>query len=73
MAQLRAVESERQNALNEFRQREQSTQTRLEILEQDEGRMTGLIDDLERRRLEEERRRAAATTAPTAPASNSRR
>ncbi|HSG07624.1 MAG TPA: peptidoglycan DD-metalloendopeptidase family protein [Longimicrobiales bacterium] len=68
VAQLRAIETERQNALKEFRQREQTTRTRLEILEQDEVRMTGLIDDLERRRLEEERRRAAATTTPTAPA-----
>jgi septal ring factor EnvC (AmiA/AmiB activator) len=67
MAQLRAVESERQAALAEFRQRERSTQSRLESLEEDEARMTGLIDDLERRRLEEERRSAAAVDTPSAP------
>lgn len=62
VAQLRAVEAERQAALQEFRTRERQTQSRLEQLEADEGRMTGLIDDLERRRVEEERRRAAAPT-----------
>ena len=66
VAQLRAVEAERQAALEEFRRRERSTQSRLETIEEDESRMTGLIDDLERRRLEEERRRAAAAT-PAAP------
>jgi septal ring factor EnvC (AmiA/AmiB activator) len=59
VAQLRAVESERQTALAEYRSREQRTLTRLEQLEIDEGRMTGLIADLERRRLEEERRISA--------------
>lgn len=68
VAQLRAVETERQAALNEFRQRESRTRTRLETLEEDESRMTGLIDDLERRRLDEERRRATAA-APSAPPS----
>jgi len=65
VARLRSVEAERQAALAEFRQREQTTQSRLETLEQDESRMTGLIDDLERRRLEEERRRAATTATPS--------
>ncbi|HSW28279.1 MAG TPA: peptidoglycan DD-metalloendopeptidase family protein [Longimicrobiales bacterium] len=59
VAQLRAVEAERQAALQEFRGRERQTQTRLQQLEADEGRMTGLIADLERRRVEEERRRAS--------------
>jgi septal ring factor EnvC (AmiA/AmiB activator) len=67
VAQLRAVESERQATLDEFRQREQRTRSRLETLEEDEIRMTGLIDDLERRRLEEERRRTAASTTPVVP------
>ena len=67
VAQLRAVESERQAALDEFRQREQRTRSRLDTLAEDETRMTGLIDDLERRRLEEERRRAAASTSPVVP------
>ena len=59
VAQLRAVEAERQAALQEFRGRERQTQTRLQQLEADEGRMTGLIADLERKRVEEERRRAS--------------
>ncbi len=65
VAQLRAVEAERQAALQEFRGTERRTQTRLEQLEADEGRMTGLIADLERRRVEEERRRAAGSDAAT--------
>lgn len=63
VAQLRAVEAERQAALQEFRGTERRTRTRLEQLEADEGRMTGLIADLERRRVEEERRRAAGGDA----------
>ncbi len=52
VAELRAVESERQAALREFRTREQATATRLEELEADEARLTGLIDALESRRRE---------------------
>jgi len=63
VAQLRAVEAERQATLQEFRGRERRTQTRLEQLEADEGRMTGLIADLERRRVEDERRRSAGGDA----------
>jgi len=59
VAQLRAVERERQATLQEFRTRERQAMTRLEQLEEDETRMTSLIDDLERRRLEAERARAA--------------
>ena len=68
VAQLRAVESEREASLQEFRSRERQTQTRLEQLEADEGRMTNLIADLERRRVEEERARASggANRAPAA-------
>lgn len=60
VVQLRSVESERQSALQEFRSRERSTVTRLEVLNADESRMTTLIDDLEERRreLEAARRRA---------------
>lgn len=65
VAQLRSVEAERQATLQEFRSRERQAQGRLEQLEADEGRMTGLISDLERRREEEERRRASgANPAP---------
>jgi len=63
VAQLRAVESERQASLREFRGRETQARTRLEQLEADEGRMTNLITDLERRREEEERRRASGAAA----------
>lgn len=66
VAQLRAVEAERQATLQEFRTRERQTQSRLQQLEADEGRMTGLISDLERRRVEDERRRAAGASAPPA-------
>jgi septal ring factor EnvC (AmiA/AmiB activator) len=63
VAQLRSVEAERQAALQEFRGRERQAQTRLQQLEDDERRMTGLIAELERRRVEEERRRSAAADA----------
>lgn len=66
VAELRSVEAERQAALAEYRSRERTTQGRLEQLEADEGRMTGLISDLERRRVEEERRRAAGSERPGA-------
>ncbi len=67
VAELRAVEAERQRALQEFRGREEQTATRLEQLEADEGRMTSLIDDLETRRVEEERRRAARPNPGASP------
>jgi murein hydrolase activator len=60
LAELRQVEQERQQTLAQFRTRERETMTRMEQLDQDEGRLTGLVAELERRRLEEERRRAAA-------------
>lgn len=65
VAQLRAIEQERQATLTEYRSREQTAQTRLGQLEADENRMTGLIEDLERRRVAEERRRAASAGAAT--------
>jgi septal ring factor EnvC (AmiA/AmiB activator) len=65
VARLAQVEAERQVALEEFRSREQSTRTRLEEIEADEGRMTGLIADLERRRIEEERRPSVPGGATT--------
>jgi len=65
VAQLRAIEQERQATLTEYRSREQTAKTRLGQLEADENRMTGLIEDLERRRVAEERRRAASAGAAT--------
>ena len=52
VAQLQSVESERQLALRQYREREQSTVTRLEELDADESRVTSLISDLEERRRE---------------------
>ena len=61
VAELRSVENERQEALEEGRAREQLTGSRLEQLDADEGRMTRLIVDLETRRREIEARAATAT------------
>ncbi len=69
VAELRSVERDRQTALEQFQDREQQAETRLETLDADEARMTGLIDDLERRRLEEERRRALSGLGREGPSS----
>ena len=69
VAELRSVERDRQAALNQFRDREQQAQTRLEQLDADESRLTGLMDDLERRRLEEERRRELSGLGREGPSS----
>lgn len=68
VARLRAVEAERQATLQQFRSRERQAQDRLSQLTADEGRMTGLIADLERRRVEEERLRATGGAAGGRPA-----
>ena len=65
VARLRALEAERQMALDQFRTQERRTATRLEQLDADESRMTSLIDDLEVRRRELEARRT--TPNPTQP------
>jgi septal ring factor EnvC (AmiA/AmiB activator) len=67
VAELRSVERERQAALEQFQDRERQALTRLEQLDADEARLTGLIDDLERRRLEEERRRALSGVGREGP------
>ncbi len=69
VAELRQVEEEHQRTLNQFRTQERQTLSRLEQLEADEVRMTGLIDDLERRRVEAERRAALSGAPAPAPAS----
>jgi len=56
VAELRSVERERQATLTQFRTRAEQTESRLTQLEADEGRLTDLVDDLERRRREAERR-----------------
>lgn len=64
VARLRAVESEHQRSLQQYRAREESASGRIEELDADEGRMTSLIDELEARRLEiEEARRRAGGAA----------
>jgi len=69
VAELRSVERDRLSALEQFQDRERQAETRLEQLDADEARMTGLIDDLERRRLEEERRRALSGLGREGPSS----
>ena len=66
--QIETLRREQQRALGSARAREQTTQTRIEQLQQDEARLSALLAELERRRREAE---AAARTAaaPTAPAS----
>lgn len=67
VAELRSVERARQATLEQFQDRERQAVTRLEQLDADERRITGLIDDLERRRLEEERRRALSGVGREGP------
>jgi len=67
VAELRSVEMERQTALEEFRDRAEQTESRLEQLEADEARLTDLVDDLERRRREAERRAALAGVGREGP------
>lgn len=66
VSRLGAVERERQRALDQIRRQERQARTRLEQLEADEARLTGLVDDLEARRIELERA-MAASGAPVAP------
>lgn len=67
VAELRSVERERQAALTEFRNRAEQTESRLSQLEADEGRLTELVDDLERRRREAERRATLAGVGREGP------
>lgn len=67
VAELRSVERERQSTLAQFRNRQQQTESRLGQLEADEGRLTGLVEDLERRRREAERRAATAGVGRAGP------
>ena len=57
---LSQVELDRRAALQRYRQTAEQAETRLDQLEADIARLTGLVDDLERRRIEEERRRTEA-------------
>ena len=60
---LRTVEDRHRRALESFRSEERRAGSRLEELDSDETRLTGLVTDLEARRLEAERR--SASGAPT--------
>lgn len=60
VAELRSVETARAQTLEEFRNRERETVSRLEEIDADEARMRDLIDDLDRQRREAERRDAEA-------------
>lgn len=68
VAELRAVEAEHSQALQQFRSREQQASSRIEELDADAQRLTGLIDDLEERRraLEASRTRAGGSAITTA-------
>jgi murein hydrolase activator len=68
LAELRQVERTHQETLTQFRSRERQAMSRMDQLAADENRLTGLVAELERRRLEEERRRAAAAGPGAAPA-----
>ena len=69
LVELRQVETNHQQTLTQFRTRERQTLSRMDQLAADENRLTGLVTELERRRVEEERRRAMAGTpgTPTRP------
>lgn len=67
VAELRNVEVEHRQTLERFRSREATARSRLDVLAADEERLTGLIDNLEERRLELERRAAVAGRASGAP------
>lgn len=66
VAQLRSVEREHQAAIQQYRAREETAASRIEELEDDETRMTTLIDALETRRRELEARRGATISAEDA-------
>ncbi len=67
VAELRSLERERLSAFEGLQDREKQTLARLEQLDADEARMTGLIGELETRRLEEERRRLLAGAGREGP------
>ncbi len=66
VAELRQVEAQRQQTLSQFRSEEARTVSMLDQLEAQEGRLSGLVTDLERRRLEAERRAAETGDTPGA-------
>ena len=69
VAELRSVEQDRQATLERYRDVEETAASRLDQLEADIERLTGLMDDLETRRIEAERRAAVAGRTVDATAS----
>jgi septal ring factor EnvC (AmiA/AmiB activator) len=67
VVELRSVEQERQRTLGQYRSRQEQTESRLEQLAADEGRLTDLVEDLERRRREAEARLAVAGAGRSGP------
>lgn len=65
-AQLQALEQSRSQTLQNVRARVSQTESRIQQLAEDERRLTGVLDELERQRLAEERRRAASGRAADA-------
>jgi len=65
-AQLQFLETQQERALSAARAEERTTQSRIDQLAQDEARLAGVLEELERRRIEEERRRSVAGAQPTA-------
>lgn len=65
-AQLQHLEQTRASALSQVRGQVTQAERRMQQLAEDERRLTGLIEEMERRRIEEERRRLAAGSARTA-------
>ncbi len=68
VAELRAVEENRQRTLQDYRRQEAQAQTRLQELARDEERLSNLVDDLERRRREAEARARVGGGAAAGPA-----
>ena len=65
-AQLQQLERSRSRTLTRVRDRVTVAEGRIQQLEEDERRVTAVVEELERRRLEAERRRAAAGLAGAA-------
>lgn len=62
VSSLRTVEEDRQTTLQRFQTTERSTRSRLDVLAEDEARLSGLMADLERTRAANE---AAGAVVPT--------
>ncbi|MFW6078309.1 MAG: murein hydrolase activator EnvC family protein [Gemmatimonadota bacterium] len=60
LARLRSLQEQRRATLREYGEQERRTRGRIAQLEQDERRLTSLIEELEEARRESERRRAVA-------------